>query len=890
MYKKPVSLSMAFCLLFSLLPFSWLNVVNQTAQAEIAPTQAMLDNGLIRLGDPTDDDSVNIYGQLQEPHHYVYSPGKTHIQGLTDGDDLVQSFAVGGDGTEEWNLNGTVVGSIQVPLDNVVVDRSGFVSTGDGKGYGTIISTGTRDIEGTTLEFKNEYSLGPCTPYARVLTTIKNVGEAPATNVRYWSTVVYDDELEGDNSPQFKGQGFLVDGKYVQSTIPGERTTTVKISTPDPDLADREYFALVYSPDKKAFAFFDDEETSDDRIRLLNNNPFLQPTTEIINDSGSYGIFKRMNDLAVGESDTLEWYSGGTHTDTMSFEDLVALMSQGDSSYNKKCVSFKSNGGTPISTTLVNDGSAMVKPTDPTRNVHKFEGWFTDEALTTAYNFANPVTSSFSLYAKWTLEATLDLSSSRIAESEPSGSKVGTLSTTPSLGDGSTYQLVAGEGDTDNGSFMIESNPTDGTWLSTATALDYETKSSYSVRVAVTNGSITFAKAFTITLTDVNENASPTDISLNTSTVAENVASGTTVGTLSATDADSGDTATFSLVAGDGDTDNVSFTIDGTTLKAAASFDYETKSNYSIRVRVTDSKGEKYEESFTISVTNVNEAPTDISVTASTVAENAASGTTVGTLSAVDVDSSDTATFSLVAGDGDTDNGSFTIDGTSLKTAASFDYETKSSYSIRIRVTDIGDLSYEKLITISITDVNEFKDVPKDAWYATAVNYLGQMNIVQGDGIGNARPFDKLTRAEFIKMVVATFEIDSSSTEEMNFKDVVNDKWYYESMQVAWRAGIIKGFGDSTVKPNQAITRQDMMVILHRALLYKSITFPTVDGPKLSDIKDASMVSAFAVSALNDLIRYEIVKGSSGKLRPLDIALRAEGQVILYRALMRFAG
>ncbi|NBP51730.1 MAG: cadherin repeat domain-containing protein, partial [Actinobacteria bacterium] len=108
-----------------------------------------------------------------------------------------------------------------------------------------------------------------------------------------------------------------------------------------------------------------------------------------------------------------------------------------------------------------------------------------------------------------------------------------------------------------------------------------------------------------------------------------------------------------------------------------------------------------------ISVVSVNDTPTDITLTGATIAENAASGTTVGMLSTADVDAGDTFTYVLVSGTGDTDNAAFTLVGGSLKTAASFDFETKASYTIRIRAADAGGLSFEKALVISVTDVNE---------------------------------------------------------------------------------------------------------------------------------------------------------------------------------------
>ena len=106
-------------------------------------------------------------------------------------------------------------------------------------------------------------------------------------------------------------------------------------------------------------------------------------------------------------------------------------------------------------------------------------------------------------------------------------------------------------------------------------------------------------------------------------------------------------------------------------------------------------------------MTAVNDAPTYITLTGTSVAENQPVGTMVGSLSATDSDSS-TFTYSLVAGTGDTDNASFTVDNDTdeLKTAAAFDFETKNSYSVRVQVSD-GELTYQESFTVTVTDVDD---------------------------------------------------------------------------------------------------------------------------------------------------------------------------------------
>ncbi len=209
------------------------------------------------------------------------------------------------------------------------------------------------------------------------------------------------------------------------------------------------------------------------------------------------------------------------------------------------------------------------------------------------------------------------------------------------------------------------------------------------------------------TLLSSHRIAAPTDISLSNNSVAENQPTGTAVGTLSTTDPDTGNTFTYSLVSGTGSTDNGSFTISGNTLQTAATFNYESRNSYSIRIRSTDQGSLYTEKAFTINVTNVNEQPTDISLSNNSVAENQPTGTAVGTLSTTDPDTGNTFTYSLVSGTGSTDNGSFTISGNTLQTAATFNYESKNSYSIRIRSTDQGSLYTEKAFTINVTNVNE---------------------------------------------------------------------------------------------------------------------------------------------------------------------------------------
>ena len=365
----------------------------------------------------------------------------------------------------------------------------------------------------------------------------------------------------------------------------------------------------------------------------------------------------------------------------------------------------------------------------------------------------------------------LTLSNSNIAENQAINAVVGNFTTTdPDTGNTFTYSLVTGTGATDNSLFTITNNQ-----LKTNSVFDYETKNSYSIRVKTTDqGGLSFEKQLTIGVTDVNE--TPTNLTLSNSTVAENQVIGTVVGNFSSTDPDTGNTFTYSLVTGTGATDNSLFSISNNQLKTNTVFDYETKNSYNIRVKTTDQGGLSFEKQLTIGVTDVNETPTNLTLSNSTVAENQVIGTVVGNFSSTDPDTGNTFTYSLVTGTGATDNSLFSISNNQLKTNTVFDYETKNSYNIRVKTTDQGGLSFEKQLTIGVTDVNE---TPTNL---TLSNSTVAENQVIGTVVGNFSSTDPDTGNTFTySLVTGTGATDNSLFSISNNQLKTNTVFDYET-------------------------------------------------------------------------------------------------------------
>ena len=196
-----------------------------------------------------------------------------------------------------------------------------------------------------------------------------------------------------------------------------------------------------------------------------------------------------------------------------------------------------------------------------------------------------------------------------------------------------------------------------------------------------------------------------------TRSIAEKTAAGTNIGdAISATDADSSDTLTYTL----GGTDASAFSINSTSgqLKTSAPLDYETKSSYSVTASVSDGNNGSDSIDVTINITDVNDAAendtpvfTDGDSTTRSIAENTDAGENIGDpVSATDPDN-DVLTYSL----GGTDAAAFSIDSTTgqLQTKTELDYETKTSYTVTVSVSDVDGGSDSITVTINVTDVDQ---------------------------------------------------------------------------------------------------------------------------------------------------------------------------------------
>ena len=181
------------------------------------------------------------------------------------------------------------------------------------------------------------------------------------------------------------------------------------------------------------------------------------------------------------------------------------------------------------------------------------------------------------------------------------------------------------------------------------------------------------------------------------------------------------------------------------------------------------------------------------------------------------------------------------------------------------------------------SEIYPFNDMDGYVWAKEATLALYKSGVLHGVGDNNFAPERVITREEFLKLIINGFEITAQADNEVSFGDVNKEQWYYPFVKTGVNSGIIHGMDNNKFGIGDQITRQDMVVMLYRALnMKKEIS----DGSGFSSFEDYDTISDYAKSAVAFAEANEIVNGmGDGNFHPQSSATRAEAAVILYRAI-----
>lgn len=179
-----------------------------------------------------------------------------------------------------------------------------------------------------------------------------------------------------------------------------------------------------------------------------------------------------------------------------------------------------------------------------------------------------------------------------------------------------------------------------------------------------------------------------------------------------------------------------------------------------------------------------------------------------------------------------------------------------------------------------------FNDVPADAWYNKAVNFIAAREITKGTDHGNYSPEATLTRGEFIVMMMRAYGIAPDESPKDNFSDA-DSTYYTDYLAAAKRLGISGGVGNNMFAPDKAITRQEMFTLLYNALKVIDRLPQGNSGKSLSSFSDAGQIASWAKDAMTLLVETGTIGGNDGNLAPTNTTTRAEMAQVLHNLLGR---
>lgn len=177
---------------------------------------------------------------------------------------------------------------------------------------------------------------------------------------------------------------------------------------------------------------------------------------------------------------------------------------------------------------------------------------------------------------------------------------------------------------------------------------------------------------------------------------------------------------------------------------------------------------------------------------------------------------------------------------------------------------------------------NTLTDVATSHWAYSYIKALQENNILRGYEDGTFRPEQSVTREEFTVMLTKAFKLPAG--EENIFTDVADGMWYADAVKAAASAGVVSGRPDATFGIGDAISREDMCVMLSRLIALGNVT--TSDTYDAVVFTDADAIADYAKEAVAELQKKGVVSGyDTGDFQPKGNVTRAAAATVIARLL-----
>ncbi len=488
--------------------------------------------------------------------------------------------------------------------------------------------------------------------------------------------------------------------------------------------------------------------------------------------------------------------------------------------FGKYSVMFNSNGGSAVPSQSVSYGGTATQPTAPTKTGYTFGGWYSDSGLTTAFDFGAAITGDITLYAKWTPE-----SSGGDDDDDDRGNGGGRTSTpsappTPPAGSNGNITATPPTLNQSTGVASTQINSSALNAALTSAAQDGNGKKTVEITVPPVQGAAAYETSLPASALS---SSADTRLAINTA-----IANVTLPGNM----------------------------LSGTGLKGDAGLTIGTGDKSDLPDDVKAAIGDKPLIQLTLSIDGRQtdwsnpDAPVTVSIPYTPTPEELANPE------------------SIVV---------WYIDGKGNAVSVPNGRYDPVTGTVVVDVTHFSDYAV-------VYNQVSFSDVARGAWYYRPVSFIAARGITTGTGGGSFGPEVRLTRGEFIVMLMKAYGITPDENPTDNFADSGNS-YYTGYLAAVKRLGISEGTGGNMFEPDKEITRQEMFTLLYNALKVIGKLPTGNSGKTLGQFTDAGQIDSWAKDAMTLLVKTGTVGGNDGKLNPTGTATRAEIAQILYNML-----
>ncbi len=245
-----------------------------------------------------------------------------------------------------------------------------------------------------------------------------------------------------------------------------------------------------------------------------------------------------------------------------------------------------------------------------------------------------------------------------------------------------------------------------------------------------------------------------------------------------------------------------------------------------------------------------------------------------------DQDSSSGGTSGGGSGSGGTSGGGSSSGGSSGGTSTGGNTSTDDTSK------DDGKLPDDSTSTDDGASTITYKDVNADDWFSDAVNYVSKKNLMNGVGDDMFAPQSNMTRA-MVVTILYRMEGSPSVDGTASFSDVASGSWYADAVKWAADSNIVNGISSDTFAPKKNVTREQLVCMMYRYAEYKNID-TTLEGELLIDnYTDKDDISAYAADSVKWSLEKAIIQGSGSKINPKGNATRAQMAQILCNFLTK---